>query len=240
MSDLKQLAVLGDSVDWSDSYRLDITAENLAKDYKLETADITINFDPFLFNEIKASDITIGGQLPIANAVRIDNDVGTIRIAAASLGDLREPGQLYGVDPSGAGENIGTDGAVLASIDLDFNELNLAELNQNSDGSIDDLSTPLFFGLSANQDETVFSKALDDETGFVNRDIKSLRDLGGDLAVDGTKVTLYEATINLEEQGDGLILSSELDIGSLTQNKQICFVQVTPSQQQAPGRTLAI
>ena len=41
-----------------------------------------------------------------------------------------------------------------------------------------------------------------------------MRDLGGDLAVDGTKVTLYEATINLEEQGDGLILSSDLDIGS--------------------------
>ncbi|WP_413398274.1 clostripain-related cysteine peptidase [Prochlorococcus sp. MIT 1312] len=209
----KQLAVLGDSVDLSDIYQLDITAKSLAAGYNLETADITINFDPYLFNEIKASDITIGGQLPIANAVRIDNDVGTIRIAAASLGDL-DPGKLYGVDQSGAGASIGADGAVLASIDLNFNELNLAELNQNSDGSIDDLSTPLFFGLSANQDETVFSTALEDETGFVNRDIKSLRDLGGDLAVDGTKVTLYEATINLEEQGDGLILSSDLDIGS--------------------------
>ncbi|WP_413398299.1 leucine-rich repeat protein [Prochlorococcus sp. MIT 1312] len=209
----KQLAVLGDSVDLSDIYQLDITAKSLAAGYNLETADITINFDPYLFNEIKASDITIGGQLPIANAVRIDNDVGTIRIAAASLGDL-DPGDLYANHLADAGSSIGSDGAVLASIDLNFNELNLAELNQNSDGSIADLSTPLFFGLSANQDETVFSKALDDESGFVNREIKSLRDLGGDLAVDGTKVTLYEATINLEEQGDGLILSSDLDIGS--------------------------
>ncbi len=209
----KQLAVLGDSVDLSEIYQLDITAKSLAAGYNLETADITINFDPYLFNEIKASDITIGGQLPIANAVRIDNDVGTIRIAAASLGDL-DPGDLYANHLTDAGASIGSDGAVLASIDLDFNELNLAELNQNSDGSIDDLSTPLFFGLSANQDETVFSKALNDESGFVNREIKSLRDLGGDLAVDGTKVTLYEATINLEEQGDGLILSSDLDIGS--------------------------
>ncbi len=209
----KQLAVLGDSVDLSDIYQLDITAKSLAAGYNLATADITINFDPYLFNEIKASDITIGGQLPIANAVRIDNDVGTIRIAAASLGDL-DPGDLYGNHLADAGASIGEDGAVLASIDLNFNELNLAELNQNSDGSIDDLSTPLFFGLSANQDETVFSTALEDESGFDNREIKSLRELGGDLAVEGEEVTLYEATINLEEQGDGLILSSDLDIGS--------------------------
>ncbi|WP_413360828.1 Ig-like domain-containing protein [Prochlorococcus sp. MIT 1201] len=212
-TDLKQLAVLGDSVDWQDTYRLDITAKSLAAGYNLETADITINFDPFLFNEIKTSDITIGGDLPIANAVRIDNDVGTIRIAAASLGDL-DPGDLYGNHLADAGSSIGTDGAVLASIDLNFNEFRLDTLTQNSNGKILDPSTPLFFGLSANQDETVFSKALNDGSGFVNREIKSLRDLGGDLAVDGTKVTLYEATINLEEQGDGLILSSDLEIGS--------------------------
>ncbi|WP_413359577.1 SUMF1/EgtB/PvdO family nonheme iron enzyme [Prochlorococcus sp. MIT 1201] len=209
----KQLAVLGDSVNWEDTYRLDITAKSLAAGYNLEAADITINFDPYLFNVIKASDITIGGQLPIANAVRIDNDVGTIRIAAASLGDL-EAGDLYANHLADAGASIGTDGAVLASIDLNFDEYNLETLTKNSDGSIDDLSTPLFFGLSANQDETVFSKDLTDASGLSNREIKSLRDLGGDLAVDGTKVTLYEATINLEEQGDGLILSSDLDIGS--------------------------
>ncbi|WP_413360809.1 SBBP repeat-containing protein [Prochlorococcus sp. MIT 1201] len=212
-TDLKQLAVLGDSVDWQDTYRLDITAKSLAEGYDLETADITINFDPYLFNEIKASDITIGGQLPIANAVRIDNDVGKIRIAAASLGDL-DPGDLYGNHLADAGSRIGGDGGVVASIELDFNEFRLDTLTQNSNGKILDPSTPLFFGLSANQDETVFSKALNDGSGFVNRDIKSLRDLGGDLAVEGTKVTLYEATINLEEQGDGLILSSDLDIGS--------------------------
>ncbi|KZR83591.1 SBBP repeat-containing protein [Prochlorococcus marinus] len=212
-TDLKQLAVLGDSVDWQDTYRLDITAKSLAEGYDLETADITINFDPYLFNEIKASDITIGGQLPIANAVRIDNDVGTIRIAAASLGDL-EAGDLYGNHLADAGSRIGADGAVVASIELDFNEFRLDTLTQNSNGKILDPSTPLFFGLSANQDETVFSKALDDGSGWANREIKSLRDLGGDLAVDGTKVTLYEAAINLEEQGDGLILSTERVIGS--------------------------
>ncbi|KZR63595.1 hypothetical protein [Prochlorococcus marinus] len=200
-ADLKQLAVLGDSVSWENTYQLDITAESLNEGYNLETADITINFDPFLFNEIKASDITIGSQLPITNAVQINNDVGTIRIAAASLGDLA------------TGQSISSE-KVLASIELDFNEYRLDTLTQNANGKIIDPSTPLFFGLSANQDETVFSKALNDESGFANREIKSLRDLGGDLAVDGTKVTLYEATINLEEQGDGLILSSDLDIGS--------------------------
>ena len=182
---LNQLAVLGDSVDLDNTYRLDITAKSLAQGYNLETADVTINFDPYLFNEIKASDITIGSQLPIANAVQIDNDAGTIRIAAASLGDLA------------AGQSISSED-VLASIDVNFNERNLTGLTQNSDGSIDDPSTPLFFGLSANQDETVFSKALNDDSGFTNREIKSLRDLGGNLAVDGTKVTLYEATIILE------------------------------------------
>ncbi|KZR71585.1 Ig-like domain-containing protein [Prochlorococcus marinus] len=212
-TDLKQLAVLGDSVDWQDTYRLDITAKSLADGYDLETADITINFDPYLFNEIKASDIKISGDLPIANAVRIDNDVGSIRIAAASLGDL-EAGDLYGNHLADAGSRIGADGGVVASIELDFNEFRLDTLTQNSNGKILDPSTPLFFGLSANQDETVFSKALDDGSGLANREIKSLRDLGGDLAVDGTKVTLYEATINLEEQGDGLILSTERVIGS--------------------------
>ncbi|MCP4798769.1 MAG: hypothetical protein GY893_02345, partial [bacterium] len=98
-------------------------------------------------------------------------------------------------------------------------EYNLETLDLNSNGKILDPSTPLFFGLSANQDETVFSTALEDESGFDNREIKSLRELGGDLAVEGTKVTLYEATINLEEQGDGLILSSDLDIGSYQASK---------------------
>ncbi|WP_413351164.1 leucine-rich repeat protein [Prochlorococcus sp. MIT 0707] len=203
---LNQLAVLGDSVDLDDTYRLDITAKSLAQGYNLETADVTINFDPYLFNEIKASDITIGSQLPIANAVQINNDAGTIRIAAASLGDLA------------AGQSISSEN-VLASIDVNFNERNLAGLDKNSDGSIDDPSTPLFFGLSANQDETVFSKDQIDAAGLSNREIKSLRELGGELAVDGTKVTLYEAEINLVEQGDGLILSSDLVIGSYNASK---------------------
>ncbi|WP_413314216.1 MULTISPECIES: lectin-like protein [unclassified Prochlorococcus] len=205
-ADLKQLAVLGDSVAWQNTYQLDITAESLNEGYSLETADITINFDPFLFNEIKASDITIGSQLPIANAVQIDNGAGTIRIAAASLGDLA------------AGQSISAE-KVLASIELDFNEYRLDTLTQNANGKIIDPSTPLFFGLSANQDETVFSKDQIDAAGLSNREIKSLRELGGDLAVDGTKVTLYEAEINLKEQGDGLILSSDLDIGSYHASK---------------------
>ena len=84
VSPLNQLAVLGDSVDSNSRFILDINAESLVDDYNIESADIEIKFDPALFGTINASDIKIGGSLPLANAVHIDNDTGTIRFAAAS------------------------------------------------------------------------------------------------------------------------------------------------------------
>ena len=66
---LSQQAVLGDSVQHDSQYRLDLTAQSILSNYVAEAADITIAFDARLFGEINASDVTIGGALPLANAV---------------------------------------------------------------------------------------------------------------------------------------------------------------------------
>ena len=93
---INQLAVLGDAVDHSSRFVLDINAESLEDDYNIESTDITIKFDPQLFGTINASDIKIGGALPLANAVHIDNEAGTIRLAAASLSDLDAGSGVWG------------------------------------------------------------------------------------------------------------------------------------------------
>ncbi|KZR64318.1 SBBP repeat-containing protein [Prochlorococcus sp. MIT 1306] len=196
---LTQLAVLGDPVDHSNRYTLDITAESLKDGFDIEAADITISFDPKLFNNISISDIKIGDDMPIANAVSIDNESGTIRLAAASLSDLS------------AGTSISAERA-LASIALDFDESQLETITRDQIGSLD--GNPLAFSITANSDETIFSRQFDDGTGLFNREIQTLGDLGGSISVDGTDVTLYEAMINLEEQGDGLVLGTNRVIGS--------------------------
>ena len=199
----KQIAVLGDSVDHSARYDLNITADILNQ-YNLEGADITIGFDTQLFNNIDASDITIGSDLPIANAVQIDNELGTIRLAAAALADLTQNG-------------IGVSGeTILASISLDFDETALATIEKYDDGSL--VTNPLAFTIDANLDETVFSTLLNDSSGFENRDIQTLRDLGGSITVDGQDVTLYEAKVNLAQQGDGLVLGLALSVLTLITN----------------------
>jgi len=201
-SNLTQLAVLGDSVNHSSRFTLELSAASLRSDYLLESADITLSFDPIIFGDIQASDIRIGSALPIANAVEIDNQNGTIRIAAASLADL---------DPSSAGTGIASE-TVFASISLDFDEAYLQTIAQNQDGSL--LSNPLSFELYANANDTVFSRSFTDSSGQLNRDIQTLGQLGGSIAVSGQDVTLYEAKINLEQLGDGLVLGTQRVIGS--------------------------
>ena len=196
---LTQQAILGDSVDLSARYNLEITAESLREGYDIESADVTISFDSSLFNDISASDIRIGGELPIANSVHIDNDAGAIRIAAASLSSLA------------SGNGI-TSETVLASISLDFDETALAGVNTNPDGSF--TTNPLSFAITANADETVFSRSFTDSSGQLNREILTLANLGGYTAVEGQDVTLYEAKINLKQQGDGLVLGTERVIGA--------------------------
>ena len=152
-----------------------------------------------MFGSIHASDIKIGGALPLANAVDIDNEAGTIRLAAASLSDLGEGSGIYDIES-------------LASISLDFNEDQIQHLDKNSDGSL--MINPLTFDISVNEHETVFSTEYEDDSGFINREIISLDELGGSTAVRGQEVTLYEARINLEQQGDGLVLGTQRVIGA--------------------------
>ncbi|MDO6352323.1 hypothetical protein Q3Y53_07165, partial [Synechococcus sp. YX-04-1] len=196
---LPQVAVLGDSVDHDASYSLLITGESLREGYTIESADLTLHFDPLLFGVINASDVRIGGELPIANAVEIDNESGTLRLAAASLAALD------------AGQGVSSE-TVIASISLDFDEEALATIEKNADGSL--VTNPLSFSLSANADETVLSKNFFDATGLLNREIVTLNDLGGYAAVGSEDVTLYEAKINFEQQDDGLVLGTQRVVGA--------------------------
>ncbi|WP_303536525.1 hypothetical protein [Synechococcus sp. YX-04-1] len=196
---LSQLAVLGDSVSEGSIFQLSVFAESFLADHLIESTDLTIDFDPELFGEINASDITIGGSLPIVNAVQIDNEAGTIRIAAASLADLNQGSSISANTP-------------LASINLDFDEEQIKLLEKNEDGSLK--INPLSFQITANDQETVFSKTFTDDSGLTNREIVSLADLGGGIEVTGQDVTLYEAKVNLAQQGDGLVLGTQRVIGS--------------------------
>ena len=202
---LDQIAVLGDSVDFNRKYILDITAESLADTYTIESTDITINFDTNLFGDIDQEQVMIGRALPIANAVNIDNVNGTIRIAASSLSELSE-----GDKQTGSGI---TSVEPLVSIALDFDENQIQNIGTNSDGSLK--ISPLAFNISANQQETVFSRSfIESDTGLSNREIVTLGDLGGGVDVSGQDVTLYAAKINLQEQGDGLVLGTQRTIGT--------------------------
>ena len=203
--DLDQLAILGDSVDTSAHYDLSITAKML-NDLRLEGADLTVSFDANHFNDLKASDIKIGSELPTANAVKVDNEEGTIRIAASSLSDL------------GEGTGIAEE-SVLASISFDFDEVALSTINKNADGSL--ATNPLSFSISANTNETVVSRYYNDGTNFDNREILSLKDLGKGIIVEGKDVTLYEAKINLEQLDDGLVLGTDRVIGADATNTNL-------------------
>jgi len=209
---LSQNAVLGDSVIHSSKYNLDIFAESLADDFRLEATDFTIDFNPLLFENISASDIRIDGVMPVANAVSIDNEAGTIRIAAASLSDLTGYDSYTGMWDRDLGDGIGAASQKLATISLDFSEYQIEALAKNPDGSL--MISPLAFNIDANLDETTFSRNFTDDDGQLNREILTLDDLGGGVAVDGQDVTLYEAKINFEQLKDGLVIGTDRVIGA--------------------------
>jgi hypothetical protein len=112
------------------------------------------------------------------------------------------------------GNGIGNETDVIASIKLDFNEDGLAALERNEDGSF--VVNPFDFDITANLNDTVLSKDINDEEGSViNREILSLGQFGGDkFKVEGENVFLYEEKAALEETGDGFIISTERVIGA--------------------------
>ncbi len=196
---LSSLAVLGDSVEDSSRYNIVITAESLRDGWTLEAVDFTFGFDTRLFGAINASDIRIASSMPLANAVAVDNEAGIIRIAAGSIAGL------------GSGTGIAAE-AVLATITVDFEEAFLELQKQNPDGSL--IGNPLFFSLQVNPDEVVLSRSFTDEEGLLNHEIASLSDLGSAASTAGIPVTLYDARINLEQQGEGMVLGTQRVIGA--------------------------
>ena len=75
---LDQLAVLGDSVLEDARYVLDVNASSLLEGYNIESTDFTIKVQHELFELIDADDIQLGFDMPIANAVKIDEQTGNL------------------------------------------------------------------------------------------------------------------------------------------------------------------
>ena len=210
---LSNVAVLGPNTSSSNSYTLEISAESLNADWDLESTDITLEYNTALFGLITESDITIANELPVNNSVVVDDTNGLIRFAASSLSDL-------GVGSSVDGNTI------IASIKLDFEDSYFKSDSSNPDKngvfSIGADNNPLGFKLSANSDETVFSRTFtsdadgkaDDVGGFTNREIKSLGDLDGKITFDENRVNLYQAEIKFEEQDGGLTFGTQRVIGA--------------------------
>ncbi len=111
------------------------------------------------------------------------------------------------------GDGISNETDVIASIKLDFNEEGLSQLAKNEDGSF--VENPFGFEITANLNDTVLSREIDDGSGFTNKEIYSLNQFGGEkFSVEGTDVFLYEQKAGLLETGDGLIISTDRVIGA--------------------------
>ena len=79
---------------------------------------------------------------------------------------------------------------------MNFDETALTTINgatEENDGLLS--ANPLEFKITANDQETVFSKDLDDGTSYENRTIHTLAETGGDIEVTGQDVTLYQEQI---------------------------------------------
>lgn len=195
---LSQLAALGDSVDELRRYSLVITAQSLLDDWRLENIDLTLNFDPRLFRDVNASDIYFGKSMPLVNAVRVDNNVGSIRFAVGSAPELIPGSGLFSEE-------------VLAVINLDLDEAYLRTFSKDVNGVLS--GSPLAFSIQANLDETVLSRYFDDLSGYSNREIATVSDLDGGITVAGIPVALYESRVDLQQQRDGMVLGTERVIG---------------------------
>ena len=172
------------SDDSTNEYCLDIKASVLKNDYKIESWDITIRPNVNFTNAV----FQTNERFPIKkNAIIINNNVApplnkTLRISAASLENLNK------------GKAISfTDGEVLiASINLHL----------ESDIDIDSIGTKLLeITIGVNSDETILSRELSENN---NRDIKSLRELNGEIYTLGENVRIISKKY-LDVNGNGKI-----------------------------------
>ena len=183
-------------------YILEITGQSLVDGFNLDSVDLTVDYESSLFNAVDIeNDVIISSDFTVANAVDYVEEFGEIRFAASSLSDM------------GEGSGIGNETDVIASIKLDFNEEGLVALARNEDGSF--VENPFGFEITANLNDTVLSRDIEDGSGYTNREIYSLNQFGGEkFSVEGTDVFLYEQKAGLLETGDGLIISTDRVIGA--------------------------
>ena len=208
---LTNVAILGPNTSSANSYTLEISGESLKAGWNLESTDIVLEYNADLFDAITAADITLSTDLPAKNSISIDDESGLIRFAAASLGDLSKGSSIFG-------ENI------LASINVNFDETYFKDTARSPDanGKFTFDGNPLSFELSANSDETIFSRTFQSDAdgneltngAFTNREIKSLGDLNGNTTFDKNDVSLYQAEIKFDEQDDGLTFGTKRVIGA--------------------------
>jgi len=198
--EVDQIAVLGRESNRSSDYRLDITAESLSKIHNLEGLEVKIQFDPLLFESLNASDVRISSLLPIQNSITIDNVAGTVTLSGASLASLAQ------------GSMINKE-AALASIDLSFDNdyLKTIAFDQYT-GKL--AISPITFQMNVGENEVIFSRNFTDETGQRDRSIQSLAELGGDVALSSSKISLIREIVRMEEEeGQGLTLGTQRTIG---------------------------
>ena len=153
-SGLTNVAVLGPNTFDNRTYTLEISAESLKADWDLESADIVLKYDTQLFEKIDANDITLGDQLTLEKGIVVDDDNGLIRIAAASLSN----------SVFAKGDSIDSE-AIFASINVDFDEsyFKSSDRTPDANGKFTFEGNPLGFELSANSDETVFSRTFNSD-----------------------------------------------------------------------------
>ena len=192
---IENIVVLGD--DTETTYTLQIIADTLVDGFELDSVDIEFSFNSGLFESISRSDISMSESFQEFSSFSSDSP-GLIRFAGANISDL--DGSANADTPN-----------VLAELNLNFNESELSNLATNSDGSF--VSSDLGFSLSANLNDTVLSKDIDNG---LNKQILSVAQFGGDkFTTEGsTDVYLYEQKSGILETGDGFEIMTDRIIGA--------------------------
>ena len=177
-----ELASWGSKHDMSRKYVLEISAETLGK-RTLDGLDFTLDFNNSIFKAVDGKDIEIDDSLPLANSALIDNEDGTVRIAAGSADSLE----------LGTGIKSKTD-VLRLLVDLDDkafakgqNKDLLMNLEEGVNYGTDLISAGI--GITANIDESIFD------------DLATFRDRGGHKAYQlvGDDISVSRANTELEE-----------------------------------------